>query len=433
MRVCQIFASQEVDPTWSFEDCKTRDTTALTHGYHKYPAKFIPQLAARLIQEYSKPGDLVCDPFMGSGTTLVEAILADRRAAGTDINPVAWLITRAKTTPIDPARLEKTLNNFFMYLPVDSQGRLIGPLLETAPALQHERIDYWFTEPNRSELAAVLYLINQEPEEDLRIFLLCGLSNVLKKCSRWLMKSSKPTVDKNKVIPPLVPTLRQQLLYMEKRNREFVKALGEEKCRGGKISVAVMQADARRLPFLKNSIDLIVTSPPYVTSYEYADLHQLSNIVLGFADDLKELKKKFIGSIQLEPTEERLLSPLAVETVDKLMQADKKEARGVKAYFQAMQQSLREMFEKLKEGGHACLVIGNTMLRKVPIPNAEIFAETGIGLGFAFAHLIKRRIPSKILPQTRDAKTGKFTSSDKAEVLAYPEEYIVVLRKTRGN
>src|SRR5919109_2723053 len=94
------------DDSWSFREIDRLGTSYLSHSYHRYPAKFIPQLAARLIKENSQVGELVCDPFMGSGTTLVEAIVNDRRTYGTDINPVAVLITKAKTTPIEPHNIE---------------------------------------------------------------------------------------------------------------------------------------------------------------------------------------------------------------------------------------------------------------------------------------------------------------------------------------
>src|ERR671933_310344 len=100
----------EVDDSWSFKDTSPSQTSYITHDYHRYPAKFIPQLAGRIIKENSRVGDLVCDPFMGSGTTLVEAIVNRRRAYGTDINPVAVLITKAKTTPIEPPKLERKVS-----------------------------------------------------------------------------------------------------------------------------------------------------------------------------------------------------------------------------------------------------------------------------------------------------------------------------------
>ena len=101
--------SQEVDDSWSFKDLSRIQTSYITHDYHRYPAKFIPQLAGRIIKENSRVGNLVCDPFMGSGTTLVEAILSGRLTYGTDINPVSVLISKSKTTPIEPAFLKKEM------------------------------------------------------------------------------------------------------------------------------------------------------------------------------------------------------------------------------------------------------------------------------------------------------------------------------------
>ena len=87
------------------------------------------------------------------------------------------------------------------------------------------------------------------------------------------------------------------------------------------------------------------------------------------------------------------------------------------------------MYRVLKPRGRACLVIGNTELRKVPILNAEVFTEIMINLGFKIHKLVKRRIPSKILPQTRDSSTGRFTANHEADRLAYAYEYILVMEK----
>jgi DNA modification methylase len=104
--ILEHFASLEADESWTYADLTPKDTTYLTHSYHRYPAKFIPQLVRRIIKEYSNEGELICDPFVGCGTTLLEALLIKRRALGVDINPVAYLITKVKTTCIKPRLLE---------------------------------------------------------------------------------------------------------------------------------------------------------------------------------------------------------------------------------------------------------------------------------------------------------------------------------------
>jgi hypothetical protein len=126
-----------VDDSWSFKDLGRVQTSYLTHGYHRYPAKFIPQLTARLIKENSRIGDLVCDPFMGSGTTLVEAVVHGRRAYGSDINPVAVLISKAKTTPIDPALLKRQISPLLGDIKADIGNKHHGqmPLLVSSDNL----------------------------------------------------------------------------------------------------------------------------------------------------------------------------------------------------------------------------------------------------------------------------------------------------------
>ncbi|MGH9926996.1 MAG: DNA methyltransferase, partial [Nitrososphaeraceae archaeon] len=181
---------------------------------------------------------------------------------------------------------------------------------------------------------------------------------------------------------------------------------------------------------LKNgSVTLMVTSPPYVTSYEYADLHQLTALWLEYARNLPEFRKRFIGSIQKENGQKELYSSLGKETVEKLHEIDKREANGVAQYFYEMQQCFEEMHRVLKQGGRAAIVVGDTDLRKVKIQNASVFIETMETIGFKKHDIILRPIPSKILPLTRDEKTGKFTSTVSADRLAYPTEYIVIMEK----
>lgn len=91
---------------WSFAHLKTAETLWGPHGYHRYPAKFIPHLVRRIIDRYSAPGALVGDPFLGSATTGVEALRAKRRFYGSEINPVALLISQAKCRPLEPDMIE---------------------------------------------------------------------------------------------------------------------------------------------------------------------------------------------------------------------------------------------------------------------------------------------------------------------------------------
>src|SRR5919199_775321 len=121
-----IFRGMEfgkTDESWSFRQLRRTQTCYLTHDYHKYPAKFIPQLAQRLILENSNPGDLICDPFMGSGTTLLEAILNSRLAYGSDIHPLSVLISKAKTTSIGPDYLQEQIFSLLVEINADLENK----------------------------------------------------------------------------------------------------------------------------------------------------------------------------------------------------------------------------------------------------------------------------------------------------------------------
>ncbi|MDR2251986.1 MAG: hypothetical protein LBD98_04105, partial [Endomicrobium sp.] len=188
--------------------------------------------------------------------------------------------------------------------------------------------------------------------------------------------------------------------------------------------------DARIVPTKDNSVSLIVTSPPYVTSYEYADLHQLTALWLEYTKNLNDFRKRFIGTSYHNKKDLILNSELAEKIKNELLKKDKKIAEEVSTYFSEMNQVFIEMKRMLKEVGKTCIVIGNTSLKGVEILNAEVFAEQLQNLGLRLVDIIKREIPSKNLPSFRDEKTGKFARmSDKNKISVYPTEYILIMEK----
>jgi DNA modification methylase len=428
--------SLEVDDSWSFKDTSPSQTSYLTHDYHRYPAKFIPQLAERIIKENSRVGDLVCDPFMGSGTTLVEAIVNKRRAYGTDINPVSVLISKAKTTPIEPVFLNQELSSLLEKIKVIANSHREGRMLPidkydnfdiTVP--DNKRLDYWFPEKQKQDLAPILSIINAVEDQKVRIFLLCSFSNILKRCSRWMNKSTKPTIDKDKIISDAYKSFQNQIEKMAAKNEKFWNMLAEGRDDRIIVDCVVDNTDARKLKINDDSVTLVITSPPYVTSYEYADLHQLTSIWLGYIDNLSEFRSKFIGSIQKDIKSINLYSKTGKETVGRLRSINKREANGVEQYFFEMQQCFKEIYRVLKHKGRAAIVVGDTDLRGVKIQNAIVFAETLSNIGFRMYNIIKREVPSKALPTKRDRKTGRFAATKVYNRLAYPTEYILIMEK----
>lgn len=419
--VISLLNKTKIDDSWSFSEKTRKDTAYLTHGYHRYPAKFIPQIVSRLAEKYTKASDLIVDPFGGCGTTIVESKVMGRSSIAVDINPVAVLITKAKITPLNPTKIEKEFNILKKRLKTYSKNTKVN-------TPQHERIDYWFKSEEKRKLAFILAEISKVKNQDQKDFFFCGFSNILKNCSIWLQKSNKPTRDLNKIPSEPINTFLKQIKKMLRGNAQLFEVL--EKNKNLKTKSKVFCADARKIPTKNGTVNLIVTSPPYVTSYEYADLHQLTALWLEYTKDLSDFRKRFIGTSYHSKKALILNSSIAENIRSKLLKIEKKTAEEVSTYFSEMNQVFVEMKRILKKGGKTCIVVGNTGLKGVEILNAEVFVEQLQNLGLKVVDIIKREIPSKNLPSVRDKKTGKFASiTDKNKISAYPTEYILVMEK----
>jgi len=419
--IISLLNKTKIDKSWSFSDKTRKDTAYITHGYHRYPAKFIPQIVSRLAEKYTREGDFIVDPFGGCGTTLVESKVMGRPSIAVDINPVAVLITKAKITAIDPTKIEVEFTKLQKKLETYNKNTKVK-------APEHERIDYWFKPEEKRKLAFIFAEISKIKDQDVQDFFFCGFSNILKNCSIWLQKSNKPTRDFEKQPSEPIKTFAKQIKMMLRGNARLFQLLSEKGYL--KIPSKVVCTDARTIPAKDNSISLIVTSPPYVTSYEYADLHQLTALWLEYTKDLSDFRKRFIGTSYHNKKHLTLNSSIAEDIREKLLKIDKKTAEEVSTYFSEMNQVFVEMKRMLKKGGKTCIVIGNTSLQGVKILNAEVFTEQLQNLGLKVVDVIKREIPSKNLPSVRDQKTGKFVAiTDKNKVSAYPTEYILVMEK----
>src|SRR5216684_2270440 len=212
---------------WSFASLKPRETLWGSHGYHRYPAKFIPQLVRRLIECYSTADSLVGDPFLGSATTGIEALRSGRRFWGADINPVALFISRAKCMPISPEllsiyweQLEKHITGLKRIgrrpLKESEKARILE--IDIARANPDERFAYWFPTEHVQILEQLLHLINEVPDRTVNAFFLCGFSNILRGSSIWLSGSTKPQKDLNKYLADPVDAFLRQSRDMIRRN-----------------------------------------------------------------------------------------------------------------------------------------------------------------------------------------------------------------------
>ncbi len=406
---------------WAFES--VRSTEQWSHGYHRYPAKFLPDVVRKIIEDYAKESNLIVDLFAGCGTTLVEAKVHGIPSLGTDINPVAQLITKVKTTPINPILLQQSyaelVSTFTEYQEKD--------YLEIK---KHERIDYWFN-PSQKAKVAFLYdkVTNANTNNDVKDFFYVCISHILKNCSWWLQSGTKPQRDMEKNLADPLEEFKRHCNKMIGWNEKFYNELMQRA--NLTVPCEIRLEDARHTSIADECVSAIITSPPYVTSYEYADIHQLTAYWMEYISDIHEFRKKFIGSSYSGNIS--LVVPnceLAQNIVNDLAAKSKNIAHNVAQYFNDMQDVAKEMARILVPNGYACIVIGNTKIKEVQIKSAEVFFEFLQNVGLKKVKVIKRCIPHKLMPTLRDKKTGRFTKQDNPNCKkVYPNEYIIIMKK----
>jgi tRNA G10 N-methylase Trm11 len=212
------------------------------------------------------------------------------------------------------------------------------------------------------------------------------------------------------------------------RNKQFYDVL--KKDRYLKTRCNIYTRDAQNTKLKSNSTDLIISSPPYVTSYEYADIHQLTGYWYNYIKDMNKFRKKFIGTFYSNNNDLNTNSKIAKRIIDTMEVKHRKFAREIANYFNSMNNVFAESKRILKNNGRVCFVIGNTTIRGVKIKNAEVFYEMLIKHGFEIEDVILREIPFKYLTPYRDKITGKFgTKNSENSKLVYPEEYIIIAKK----
>jgi site-specific DNA-methyltransferase (cytosine-N4-specific) len=369
---------------WEF---KTAHTGYYTHRCHPYSAKYIPQIPNLLISNFTKKNDLVLDNFVGSGTTLVESKLLGRKAIGVDINPLACLISKVKTTIIEKSSRDQ-ISEFLVSLR-DDILHLRGSITVSGfkekildmddPFLKalHNNIPKWYHENVIYELLTIKSKIDIIENNDVKDFLLVAFSSILRNVSNatsgygnLMINKNAPT--KNKVYEKF----SRAVTYMLQSTSEFSLA-------ATKSDISVVNQDSRRLQFINDeTIDFICTHPPYMAAVPYAEYQKLSLWWLGYCQD--KLEKSLIGGRRSrDDTPER--------------------------YFDDMGVSLTEMKRVLRKEKYCCITIGN------PVYHGKIWRLND------FIKKDAKKIGFKLLKEIR---RGKYHST----MGKMKEEFIIVFK-----
>ncbi|MFW9846369.1 MAG: DNA methyltransferase, partial [Candidatus Thorarchaeota archaeon] len=302
----------------------SRDQTFLTHGVHKFPAKFFPELPRYLIKRYSEPNQTVLDPMCGSGTVILEAMLASRTAIGIDIDPMARLITKVKTTPLDFEILTSAKEELIALL-----YRRYKAMQRIRPIPEFNYRDTWFKDFVLEELG-ILY----ECIHDLRYFKMDGkfkkditdffsivFSSIVRDVSNADPHCTRTVIRKNLVKKiALGDVIRRFHDALSKQ----VRAMHDlsEACASREIGrVRLPRSTATQTGLDDESVDLVVTSPPYINAVDYPRTHQLEMYWLGLIEEgpLSNMKRRYIGTETVYKEEYSNLRTTGLQTLDPVL------------------------------------------------------------------------------------------------------------------
>ncbi len=410
---------RKIDFTWDFNGVNTKP---YTHGLHTYPAMFIPHVARRLILTYSKKGDTVCDIFCGSGTALVESRLLGRNAYGIDLNPLATFLANVKTSELNP----KTLRNEYQKLLVKIQTKKS----KVAKKPTFKNIEFWFKDDVATKLANIKSEINLIPNKKIRDFFLVSFSETVRKVSNSkngefkLVRMKKDKLDNHN------PNV---LDIFTKRTESNIQVMGDYYRDVDKNTfVKIIYGDSSKDNGIKKeSVDVVITSPPYGDSHTTVAYGQFSRLSAQWIDIFEDPNKasgvdgELLGGKTIKELTHSLNSPHLVDSLEKIAKQDKARACEVLSFYLGLNECLKQAHYILKKNKYFCVVIGNRLVKQVRIPTDFIIAELAKKIGFKCENIIVRSIPSKRMPI-------KNSPTNIAGVLedTMTKESIVILRKT---
>lgn len=231
--------------------------SGLTHKYYRYPARFSPQFVRAAIEQFTSPGDLVFDPFMGGGTTLVEAIALGRHAIGTDISSLASFVSKAKTLIFSnsefrrleswASELNKTIN---IHLPSISSQYYFD-------AGYHKHLGSSLTWRLRKVLEQTLASAETLPSRKLETFARC----VVLRTGQWALDGRRqiPTIGQFR---EAIIAHAHEMIHGARELRTAISTYAAYKPKATCLNHSIIGFDAKKI-FNRNSPKLVLTSPPY--------------------------------------------------------------------------------------------------------------------------------------------------------------------------
>lgn len=456
----------------NYWDFKYDDSREYTHGIHSYPAMMVCPISRNVIKIVKQVTDIhsLFDPFAGSGTVLVEGMLANINCIfGNDINPLALFISQVKTRRLDMNELqcnasillEKILNDYTekkdFFEEADEYCQKVLGLDLTAKdewgsnaitylhnyvlekkikmELPHfKNIGYWFKPRVILQLQMIKNYILQIPNEDIRNFIFVAFSELIRFVSNrrngeFKMFRMTPTK-----VESFKPNVVKEFITILERNIEKINNFIETSIENDSRSeIKIFSNNTKELfDVPDSSVDLVITSPPYGDSRTTVAYGEYSRLSLQWIDLFKLSDKEIMGidKALMGGTKYRngfdfsIPSETLRSSLERIKDKDLERAGDVYSFYLDLEKSIASIAKKTKKNGYQFWVVGNRTVKGELLKTNQIIKEIAGCYGLDYVYTINRNIINKVMPLLNSPtnETGK-----KAETMC--NEHIVILRK----
>jgi len=420
------------------------------HYIHFYPGRIYPYIPRYILSlaDFGEISGVLLDPFAGSGTILLESLInpfIKRESWGVEINPLGRLISKVKITVFDTNLIPKYLEEIHKIYSETANTDDFIPI--------YDNINMWFSEEAIIKLLKLRYAIeNLDIRSDVKDFFWLCFSSIIRKVSRADPYIPPPVIlklEKYKHTSKF-DKLKEHLQRAESPNlwKIFEETI-ENNCRKLEIVFEVLKKnsvegkiiwdDAREVkketlkergfisknnssPLSRDSIDIIFTSPPYLTAQKYIRTFKLELLWLGYTiEEINELEKKSIGTERILVSDNKP-EELGSSSIDKLIEntfhKSKSRALAVYSYFNNITKAIKEMHRVLKNDGYLVLVVGDNKVLGKWIGTYRLLADVAISNGFKELVILKDKIKSRSMMTRRNGSGGLIK-----------EEYVMIFEK----
>lgn len=414
----KLFNDNELDWTFSGED-----TRQITHCYHDYPARMIPQIARQFYKLFAKKKSAtVFDPYCGTGTSLVEGFIRGFDVIGSDLNPLARLITKSKVTLIKLNDLDDKIHSFNRQILQNPTADFITEISGVS------RLDFWFKEDVVQRLSFIKNFIDEISDYNIKLFFQVAFSETVRDVSNTRTNEFKLYRYNKKTLDNFQPDVFGIMSIKLTRNRKgFLNFLSiiEKLPKIPKNDVYEINTVEYAPKPLIEKVDYVITSPPYgdsQTTVAYGQYSRLSAAWLNLNEPAKT-DSKLMGSKRAKQIKNFDCEKLDY-AIEKISQADEKRAKDVSSFYSDLRHSISNISKLLNKNGIACYVVGNRRVKSVCLPTdlaVQTFFEKN-----KFKHIktFHREIPNKRMP-LRNSPTNKVGKTEQT----MNREFIIVMRK----